>query len=68
VVDAIETLTENGESTLEIESYPSGKAHVVVYDRRLPDNDDDPYGNGNTLREALESCVEARDQHDKEAE
>lgn len=64
VIDAINTLTENGETTLEIETHRSGRSHVTAHDR---ERDESPYGNGDTLREALEACVAARDQHDKEA-
>ena len=65
VIDAINTLTENRRTIVEI--CPSDFDTITV---RIKDNTRAWCGKafGDTLREALEACVEARDQHDREAE
>lgn len=69
VIDAINTLTENRRTSIEIR--PSDFDTITV---RVKDNVRTWCGEawrgmafGDTLREALERCIAARDQHDREA-
>ena len=66
VIDAIETLLENGRATMSIgKSEAMGLVMVVV---NVKDDNREWSGNviGASLRDALVECLIARDQHDKE--
>lgn len=66
VIDAINTLMENGRTEVMIGTYPHGRAFGLAVDDAA--RKWHYYEEADTLRDALERCVTARDQQDREAE